>query len=361
MLKEHEFIFCCARLKIESPQAQRTKELIKSPFDWENTIKICEKQQCLPFLYYNLGKLNLLNIIPQVVFSRLENCYYSNLAKNSLLEKEILLVIEAAEHKQIKIMPFRGFDFMHRLYGNLALRIMADVDILIKDTDLPQIKEIISLLGYKRSKHDLDKNERNGFDICFEKEISTNFMLYIEIHRLLAPARPHKLNLPLLWERENKLSVNGQTVYCLSAEDALLSIALHLKRHTRRLNLKFIIDSSELLNSAGNQLDWPYIKNSAKENSFRVSVYACLYLSKELLNAKIPEEAYAGISPSALKKYLLRMLINKNNFFNLTGTSGLLLRILLFDSPIDIFLYLFKVSFLERFIYKNKVDHKQQE
>lgn len=346
---ENKLILLCARLRVNGIAQQEIKKLLDFPIDWNKAIEISRHQQILPFLYHNLNGLNLQNFVPKDIFAAMKNDYYSNLLRNSLIEKEIFSILEATNKENIIIIPFRGFGLIQAVYHNSALRTMVDIDILAKEEDFPRIKTIFIQLGYQENA-----------DIVFSKKLSSSQSLVIEIHYGLAPARPYKVNLPYLWERTQEKITNGQRLACLSPEDTFLSLVLHLRRHTRRLTLKFIVDIAELLNTSHDKLDWAYIKKSAQNNHFITSVYISLYLAKELLATNISLKILNAFRPNIIKSTLVYFTINKYNFFELTERQGIFLRLLLFDRLIDFFFYLWRVSFLERLTSKINIIDKER-
>lgn len=359
MTFEHELIFLCARLEINKLSQVRINELLCGPINWNKIIELSNYQEILPLVYFSLNKLNFQNIIPQDIFRQLKNSYYLNLYRNTKIEKEILSVLNLLERNCISIIPFKGFSLIQTLYHNPALRIMDDVDILMKDR-FQDVRDVLIQLDYQPA---TDKNyevylHKYQYEILFSKKILPNLSIHIEIHPEFVPARPYKINLPQLWMRTQKISVHGQEVLCLSPEDTFLSLVLHLRRNTRTLTLKFIVDIAELLNINKNKFDWIYVKESARNNHIITTVYVSLYLAKELLQADISSEILNRFGPDSIKMALINFTINKSDFLNFTWESGIFLRLLLFDSIKDFFLYLWRVSLFERFFAPYAISKK---
>ncbi len=353
---EYRLIFLCTRLEINSSIRQEIKELLNGAIDWNKVIEVSNRQQILPFLYYNLTKFDIQYIIPQDIFVVIKNYYYANLKRNLRIEKEMLLILESANRHGIGIIPLKGFSLTQTLYNNPGLRIMADVDILIKKDALQEIKNILIQLGYQENVGVTSKNHHNEYRhmAVFLKTLSSNLYLTIEIHGILAYARPYEIRIPYLWERTYEKTINGQKLLFLSQEDTFLSLALHLRSHTRCLTLKFIVDIAELLNIYGDKLDWLYIAETARNNHITISAYLPLYLAKELLNANVSPKILNKFRPNIIKVALIRLIVNKYNFFALKKWHGTFLRFLLFDSLVDFIIYLWRVSFLERFVNKQR-------
>lgn len=340
---QNKLILLCSRLTLESPQEQALSNILTSQLNWEKLINTANQYGVLPFIYYNLNKINAQAIIPSDIFQNMKNTYYANLARNALIEKEISTISELADRKNIKFIPFRGFGMVQQIYQNPGLRIMSDIDILINPSDLEEIKKIFRGLHYSQT-----VEESQDYITVFSKNMGSNNNLFVEAHSILSQPRPYKIVLPCLWQRAIRKDVFGRNLLLLSPEDILLSIALHIRRHTRRLDLKFAIDTTELLNMYKDKLDWQYVQKSARDNHIIICVYFMLYFAKELLGAKIPIEILNKFKPNMLKELFIKLTINKGNFFDMKKWQGIFLRFLLFDGLCDFFFYVWRVSFLER-------------
>ena len=355
---EYKLILLISRFKITSSIQQELRKLLTNPIDWSKIIEISNRHQVLPFLYHNISRLGLQGISPPDIFAEMKNCYFSNMLRISMLEKEISRILELTNSKGITIIPFRGFSLSQTLYFNSGLRIMVDIDILIKKDQLQEIRNILMYLGYKENAEETSKESYDKYrhDIAFSKMLSSNQNIVIEAHCALAPARPYEIILPYLWRRAQERNLNNQKIFYLSLEDTFLSLVLHLRRHTRprRLALKFVVDIAELLNTNGENFDWSYIKESARNNHIITTVYLSLYLAKEILDSNISLETINKFRPNIIKDIFIQLTISKYNFFHLQNWRGIFLRLLLFDNPIDFLFYLWRVSFLERFIAKEK-------
>ena len=342
---EYHLILSLSRLKIAPALQQEIKKLLLNRIDWNLVIKISSNQGALPLLYYNIEKLGHQNLIPADILIYMKNYYYSNLKRNVLIEKEILVLLKTSRDKNITAIPFKGFALIQTIYHNPGLRIMADIDILVKKEDTEKLRTIFMESGYAENKAHIGHNIT-----VFIKHFLSNIPIIIEIHDTIVPPRPYKLNLPDLWNRAQEKIINNEKIFYLSPEDTFLSLALHLRRHTRRLTLKFILDIAELLNAEGEKLDWHYIIVSAKNNRIVTTIYCSIYLAKELLGASASIGILNNFKPNVIKCTLMRYIITKYNFFDLERWQGILLRFLLFDNILDFVVYLWRASLLERFI-----------
>ena len=355
---EDKLIFLCARINIDSSTQKNISQLLYKPISWNRIIETSNHHKILPFLYYNLNKINLLDLIPQDTLAILKNSYYCNIDRNAKLWEEFSSILKSINDTGVKIVLLKGIILIEELYHNPGLRAMADVDILVKENEMDKIKNLLLQSEYiENSGYILTKYyKKYQTEFVFTKKVPSNAYFCLDIHTSFIPPRPYKIALPHLWERTQERTIYGQRISFLSWEDTFLSLALHLRRHTHihHLSLGFIVDVAELLNSNKNNLDWDYIKNMALKNRIIYAIYFALYISKELLDVSISEELLNRFKPYFLKDRLIYLSVNRYNFLTTRKWQGIVLRILLFDRAIDFILCLWQVFFLERFIAKGQ-------
>jgi len=338
MFKENkieEFILISLLPKSNSSQKDRLKDLITQISHWDKLIKISRLQGIAFLLYYNLDKLQILSHLPQSIVSYLKETYLNNFIKNVYLWKEFIEFLDLANQNKIKLVPFKGIALFESIYPDPGMRSFSDIDILVKEKDIPQLKNLILKRGYR------EKKQRDGF--LFIKSLPKNIDSILEFHTTFVPARPYKVCIPNLWERLKEKNLYGKTITLLSYEDTFLSLVFHLRRHTRILILKLIYDIAKFLSLYENNLDWDYIYNLAKINHIKNAVYFSLYISKELLGVSVSLEIISKFKPCYVVERLMYRCVNRNNFFKRDFFRGYFLRLLLFDRWLDIFFYLYRL------------------
>lgn len=347
---EVNLIYSTSRLSSSASGQERIKALLAHPLDWDYLITLADRHKVTPLLYFNLKDLDAEKRIPPWTMTKIEQRFFSNCARNIVVEQEIASILQETGRSGIEVIALKGFALMEEIYRNPGLRIMCDVDILVKKEQLFATADILLAHGFQCDQGPLSGLSLAQYEneLSFSKAIPGKEVLNIDLHWMLIPERPYALWLPYLWDRSTTFKLQGQEVRCLSKEDTLLSLALHLRRHLRNLTLGAIVDIAELLNQQANPLDWGYLKSSAKRNHSAASVYLALYLAKSLLGATVLDNALNEFRPDPLKRTLLARLINKNNFFVLTRKKATFLRLLLFENLFDFLVYLWRVSLFKR-------------
>jgi len=345
LLVEEKLLYLSCRLNPDPVALRELKSLLQGALNWDKILSLGEKQETLPLVYYCLLNQQLQALIPSGAFGQLKDHYLANLRRNLVMEKELLKLCRRAQERGTNFLLLKGAALVQMLYPDPGLRIMADCDILIKPADLKAIESAFILSGYRLSPAKRDLRHM----AIFSKELLPSLFLQIEAHGALAFPRPYEIYIPELWQRAKEKIVDQGKLLLLSPEDTFLSLALHLRSHTRRLNLKFIVDIAELLNAYGNSLDWQYILGLSRKNHIKTTLYFYIYLANELLQAKTPPpEILLALAPDILTRKLIRFTLNKYNFLLPKKWQGIFLRLLLFDRLRDLLLYFWRVCFLER-------------
>jgi hypothetical protein len=341
---EHRLILLCARLQPDNPDRREIDAILRETVDWDILTALCNRHGMMPFLFFSLSRIKTHRAVASHVLAAFKNSYYVNLKRNLLIENEICRLAAAAAENGVSFVPIKGFSLLHTIYPSHGLRMMADVDIFIRKQDFGNIRGVIERLGYCEYGETVDRTGGINYRHmgCFLLTIRAGIRLAIEVHGVLANPRPYEIALPRLWERTREMIINGQKLLFLSEEDSLMSLALHVRSHTRKLSLKFIVDIAELLKKNADRLDWRYIRDSARASRFAASIYLVLYLSGELLDARVPPKILREFRPSYARAVLIRAVANKNTFLDMGKTRGAILRLLIFDRVTDAALYFWK-------------------
>jgi len=347
---ENKLILLLSRPAADGVKRGQIYELLTAGVNWEKLISAARRHEVTPLLYHNLCKFNLQKDIPPDTWRLIETSYYYNMRRNLLIWKELASVIKTLDNAGIPVIVLKGGILMEKFYGNLALRIINDIDILIEDIHINTTKDILLRLGYKECVRTRSSKYYENYqtEFVFQRLLPGKINFIMEIHKAISGARPHKIALPNLWNRKQENILYRQKIMSLSREDMFLHCALHLRRHIRRPVLKFIVDINLLISGS---LDWGYIEKSANENHIRNTVYLSVYAAKELFGTYVPQNNVEDkFQPRILTKYLIRYFLNRNAFLTTKLWRGWLLRIFLFDRMLDIFVFLWKVCFLEKII-----------
>lgn len=225
-------------------------ETVKMPddFDWNECLKVSKKHQILCMVFY--GIINSKIDVPSDIYEEFEKATYNAIVVNTNQYNEFSILTKAFEEKEIEYMPLKGC-ILKYLYPKPEMRVMGDVDILIKETQKEKIQSVLNDLNYT----DIKENE---YEIIWKKN-----GFYLELHKHLIPPRTKDYYeyFDNGWKFAKK-SADGNYRYEMSKEDTFVYIFSHFAKHYRDsgIGIKHIVDFW-LYNNAYPELDKVYLSN----------------------------------------------------------------------------------------------------
>ena len=227
------------------------KAVVNSKFDWENALETAKSHGVQVLLYYGIKKSNL--IVPPEIMGFLEKVVYVLVRKSATQDYEAKKIYADFNENKIKYMPLKG-DVIKKLYPNIEMRYMGDVDVFIDTEQYSMIKNIV---------------KKNGYDEICESDHeyiwAKNECLTLEMHKRLVPSYNKDFYSYYYDGWSRAINVSG-TEYVLSDEDLYIYIFTHLAKHYRDggIGIKHFVDIYVFLNSKLN-LDMDYITNELKK------------------------------------------------------------------------------------------------
>jgi len=145
---EIELLLCCTRTQIDTATAERIKILIQSKIDWAYLIQTATRHGVMSLLYQSLST-TCQEAVPKTNLAQLRDYSHSNALHNLFLTKELFKLLNLFESHSIPAIPFKGPVLAVSAYGNLSLRQIGDLDILVRERDFHKAKELLLDQGHR--------------------------------------------------------------------------------------------------------------------------------------------------------------------------------------------------------------------
>src|SRR5713101_6911844 len=155
--------------------------------------------------------------------------YEANARQTLWLTRELLRILEHLESDGIAALPFKGPVLAEILYGNVALRQFSDLDVLIREADMPKIKAALVELGYEPGIELMQREERaylaSGYEYTFDSAHGRNLL---EVQWQILP-RFYSVDFDVddFFDRAVPVSIGGHSIHTLSGEDLMLVLCVH--------------------------------------------------------------------------------------------------------------------------------------
>ena len=262
--------------------------------DWERFLTFARKHGVAPVLYLSLKNLPDSSCLEHL--NELRSIYRTEAQNGLLLFNGLGKVLKALDEAKIPVIVLKGACLAEAVYGNIALRSMSDVDLLVKKDDLEKTVQVLKCCGYAGS-----------YDFQVEKEIAVSVN-----HHLPPLVGPDKLQLEIhwtlfdytyfeardqdeeqvveTWQRAQPAAIESAPCLMLAPEDLFLHLCIHLSRqHVFNMRMRHLLDLRKVCERYGGAFDWEVMYQRARQWQVDRSVLLTVALAERLIGLAIPE------------------------------------------------------------------------
>jgi hypothetical protein len=291
---EKRLLIYCARVNAQPDFADKIRELASGPRDWEYIFSDAVDNSLIPLLHLHLSAV-ATDKVPSVQMDRLKAAALRNTAQCLLLTAELIRVMDALGSRGIAAVPYKGPVLAVHAYGDIALRQFEDLDIILRQVDLPVAHELMLGLGYRAKfpwilSADVPSALVPGDYIYIHEVHHAMVELHTERSMRHFPVPP---SLEKLGRNLVSVSLSGHEIETFAAEDALAILCVHGSKHFWE-KLSWIADISEMIRSHPG-LEWSRAYQRAESLRAQRMLNVGLALAADLLATALPEEIGARI------------------------------------------------------------------
>lgn len=218
--------------------------------------------------------------IPSSFLDSLRVHQRAHLLSNLAMTAELFRILELFRRSEIECVVVKGPVLALRAYGEPALRQYADLDLLLRQNDIPRASEILVAAGYdSRISAEAIRSSKIPGEYRFRGQ---GAKIILELHTERT-SRYFPLPLPIekYFQSKISMSLDGRSVPALSAEHEFILISVHGATHFWE-RLMWISDVAAMVRNHP-ELDWNHIRQSAAEVGAERMLRVALLLSERLL------------------------------------------------------------------------------
>jgi len=252
----------------------------------------------------------------------------------------------------IPVIVLKGIPLSKQLYKSIYLRPTLDLDILIKENDLPATLDLLIQQGFKTT-----ANREIYIKDFIDRKLGThlpslsNGQVIIELHRNLIPEIwGFNLREDLYWDNTDHIRINDYNFKVLNPELLFLYLCIHAIKHCFMLRLLY--DISLLIRQY--ELDWQKINSLGKQNKLSSFIYYILCKIEYYFNTGVASNILSAFKKDASSIKLL--MLKKNNLPDLsdTGVTNFKARLLDFIRPSTL-LFRIKHRMVNMYVYMKRI------
>jgi hypothetical protein len=294
-----ELLILCSRTQLSAREVVRIKSLLQGPIDWDCLVKLAWKHGVTQLVYWHLAEV-LPEKVPAAILATLRDTFRGVAVRNLVLGDELRKLAKLFEINGIPMVPYKGLVLTQQVYGNLALRPILDIDLLILKEDFQRVKKLLLTERYQPLHHVSSAEEEfRLFSACEYEFVTPSSRHVVEIHWGVWEESVFSVQaVSGVLQRSHSSSFLGLSVLTLSPEDALVFACVHLAKHRWR-ELRLICDIAELIR-VHPQMDWIRLLEIAENTHNKRLLYLGILLAHDVLGAAVPKGVTTPIAADAL-------------------------------------------------------------
>src|SRR5260370_9892197 len=221
---ERALLLLCVRARADE-SAQRIRALAVSGLDWEYLQALAVEHGVVPLLSLRLHDL-AGDVVPPERVRRMHELSKSSLFLNLSFAAELSRVLEIFRAAGIPAVPYKGPVLAAQVYGDPALRVFSDLDLILPHRDAAHACALLVEQGFQSeiSLAAISAGKVPG-QFLFTRQGSRT-ILELHTERTLRYF-PHRLNLEEMLQRLESIPMGGREGLTFSAQDALSLLCVH--------------------------------------------------------------------------------------------------------------------------------------
>lgn len=288
MSREWEVVLAAVRARFGGAEPEALPRLIAEQPDWDAVSALASRDRVLPFVHDGLEPHR--SLLPPAAWQKLHDAYLGNGSRNAELAEELGRIVGLLAGRNARVLAFRGPVLAQALYGDLARRQFADLDIAVRRFDVPRVTDL--LVGEHYEPQFRLTRRQEGALLRFRTErlfIQQQRRLPLDVHwSILPPGFTFAPDEESLWSRSAAVDCAGKELWTLSAEDLLLFLVAHGAKHAWD-QLALVCDVAEFVERR-RDAKWPEIVERASAEGKTTMLAIGLLLAQGLLGRPLPGE-----------------------------------------------------------------------
>lgn len=278
-------------IRVGPPAAEVDGEL-----DWPALVTLARSHGVLALVGRSLKAQGWQGVPADVVQTM--TAYRASLtARNLLLTRRLLEILEQLDAHGITALPYKGPLLAVCAYGDVGMRPFGDLDLIVSAREALAARDLLVARGYRSLSPRTDSHHPAALPPGYAMALQApDDGVVVELHWKLSPSVG--LGVEELLPAARPFSLLGATVLCLSPEQLLLALCVHGAKHAWE-RLEWVCGVAHLI---GRQpaLEWDLLAAQANGVGASRSVALGLALAAGVAGAPVPDPVLRRLGATSL-------------------------------------------------------------
>jgi hypothetical protein len=211
-----------------------------------------------PWLYKAFRDHPTVGLSPEIL-EALHKDYRVSVVACMSREARLSKLLDAFNQRELPVLLLKGAYLGRFVYKDPALRLMNDVDVLVRDEDFSRSREELDSLGY-RFVEEPDCRYHQDLKMPVTYVRPGNPFDVVDLHSVVRSMDYYTFSSSFLWSEATESDLQGRRVFYLSPEVNFIHLAVHNLNHVGLL--RDWVDLILLLQNP--KLDWERLHNCGR-------------------------------------------------------------------------------------------------
>jgi len=288
---EDKLVLYASKLHISENEIRQVEEAIPLVKDWNYFTENAIQNGSGPLLFKNLPLVSNSNLIPKEYFEKFGKAYYRSLSRNMVLYEHLKNIVNIFSKEGIEVIALKGILMAESIYGDIALRQMSDIDLLLKEHEAEKAWNILKAHGYQYQEFHKTEFITNLNDHKHMPQLIMNG-IQVELHyRTHIRYRGFDIKMEDYWAKSQPVVLNGVSLRKLCPEHQIQHSFIHLDEHFSdgKPQIYGFIDIAGVIEKYSSEIDWNYFDESSRDYKCDNIVYKYLFLLNKYFNIDLPQ------------------------------------------------------------------------
>ena len=329
---ERQLIVRCARLDLGEAGAIEVEALLARPLTWHELILFAEAHSVAPLLHHHLKRCEASELVPHLFRQRLLKLSHRAGYRNRAFRRAFQELADAFGAVGVTVIVPKGLSLLESIYGNLSLRPLIDLVLLVRTEEWDRAARAASDLGYL----DIAPPPLRNFNRWYSSQVHLVKRGSFDIHLLLQwdlSSRPtsHALDIRQVWAEARPTVLSERAALVPSPVHLVLYLCLQAAKHgylnvaaadvedpaamvfaewTNNRLIRFT-DIFEAIRHHRDALDWTLLADRARAAGMAHVAYASLRWVTRLFGPVTDAAILAGLGspePRRVRRWLFEAL-----------------------------------------------------
>jgi len=291
---ELQLLIAAARVELRPQDESEIGKLLSAALDWDRLLTLAAGHGLEPLLFHHLSEQPAA-LVPEKVMQTLRAGSRETAQRGMILASRLQGISDHLDARTIEHILYKGPLFAEVYYGNCALRVFHDLDVIVPPEKIVLTRNALAEIGFV-DKYGLDETQQAAsFRFGSQHLFTAPGGLDLDLHwRIIPNSISRSLDTAGIWKRVTRAAFFGREVPTLCPEDMMVVLCLHAGQH-EWARLSTLCDLGQLLLKHP-EMDWEIVRSHLRDSNTIRMLNVSLLLLRQHWPVQIPPDFAARIS-----------------------------------------------------------------